>query len=194
MVICVQRERKSLHRTRKKLYLCRRNKKALTTDNRDRYSDFDALVGRHRRMIRAICLWHATGGAVECDDLVQEVLTSLWRYRHTLREGASPGEEKAWVRWHCRSVISHMRRRKQVETTRLDDDQLPATNVEDDHRATIAELATDLTAHEQQVLQMILDGYQTEEIAERLGIKTRSVAQTRWRIVQKMKLKNEKHE
>ncbi len=173
----------------KKLYLCRSIQNPDTTDNRDRYSDFDALVQRHRRMIRAICLWNATGGAVQCDDLVQEVLASLWHYRHRLRSDASPGEERAWVRLHCRSVISHFRRRKQVETIPLDEEMPLAAAESDDRRATIDELATGLTDHERQVLQLTLDGWSTDEIADELDVKNRTVVQIRWRIVQKMKEK-----
>lgn len=157
----------------------------------DRYSEFDALVTRHRRMIRAICLWHATGGAVECDDLVQEVLASLWRSRGRLRPGCSAGEEKAWVRLHCRSVVSHFYRKKRIATVSLEEGSLMTDELSEtaDRRETIEMLASDLTAHEREILQMTLEGYEADEIAERTGIKPRSVVQTRWRIVQKMKQK-----
>ena len=131
----------------KKLYLCRSIQNPDTTDNRDRYSDFDALVQRHRRMIRAICLWNATGG------------------------------------------VSHFRRRKQVETIPLDEEMPLAAAESDDRRATIDELATGLTDHERQVLQLTLDGWSTDEIADELDVKNRTVVQIRWRIVQKMKEK-----
>ncbi len=149
------------------------------------------MVQRHRRMIRAICLWHATGGAVECDDLVQEVLAALWHYRHRLREGATPEEERAWVRFHCRSVVQHQYRRKRVETVRLDEQMPLADAPQADARERIAELATDLTAHERKVMEMTLDGYEADDIARELGIKSRSVVQIRWRIVKKMKQKSQ---
>lgn len=157
----------------------------------DRYSEFDALVTRHRRMIRAICLWHATGGAVECDDLVQEVLLSLWRSRERLRPGCTAGEERAWVRLHCRSVISHFHRRKTLPTAQFDENHelTNLTGETADRQETLEMLTTDLTAHERQVLRMTLEGYKTDEIADTLDIKARSVVQTRWRIVQKMKQK-----
>ena len=158
--------------------------------NGDRYSEFDALVARHRRMIRAICLWHATGGAVECDDLVQEVLLSLWRSRHKLKPGCSAGEERAWVRYHCRSVISHFSRRKSLPTVPLDESLNIASPSADDNSETLQTLTADLTDHEREVLRMTLEGYEADEIADTLGIKARSVVQTRWRITQKMKKKS----
>ena len=41
-----------------------------------------------------------------------------------------------------------------------------------------------------EVLRMTLEGYEADEIADTLGIKARSVVQTRWRITQKMKKKS----
>ena len=143
-------------------------------------------------MIRAICLWHATGGAEQCDDLIQEVLLQLWTARDKLREGCSAEEEKAWVRWHCRSVISHYHRRRRLPTVPLDSAEEVAATQADEDRETIEALSTGLDERQRKVLQMILDGYRADEIAATLGVKKRSVVQMRWRIVQRMKEKTDK--
>lgn len=148
-------------------------------------------------MIRAFCLWHGGIGVMTCDDVMQEVLASLWRHRHDLRPGASDGEERVWIRFHCRSVASHLRRKKNIATVSLSSlsTRSPYTQESDDwcavdsanNRQTIEDLSSTLTPHERQVLQLMLDGYSNDEIAELLQIKPRSVTQTRWRIVKKMK-------
>ena len=47
--------------------------------------------------------------------------------------------------------------------------------------------ATTLTEYEHRVLDLILDGYTTAEIAATMGIKAASISQTRYRIIEKMK-------
>lgn len=138
-------------------------------------------------MIRAICLWHATGGAVECDDLMQDVLLQLWHSRDKLRKGCTAEEERAWVRLMCRSVVSHFHRKKRLTTVSLDESIPVAAPDQKDHRETIEMLSEGLNDHERHTLRMILDGYEADDIARELGIKKQSVTQLKWRIVQKMK-------
>ena len=58
-------------------------------DKKTRYDDFDCLMLRHQRLIRAMCWWHASGDATVCADLIQEVLLTLWRRRNRLRPDAN---------------------------------------------------------------------------------------------------------
>ena len=57
----------------------------------------------------------------------------------------------------------------------------------EDTRSLIAELATTLSDSEHRVLDLILNGFSTAEIAELLGVKAATISQTRSRIIEKMK-------
>ena len=157
----------------------------MPTDNA-RYDDFDRMVLRHRAFIRHLCWWQASGHNEECADLVQECLLALWHYRHTLRPDANEKQERLWVKYHCRSVFSHRNARPTIETTTLDEARTVAEeNI--DTRSLIAELATTLSDSEHRVLDLILNGFSTAEIAELLGVTAATISQTRYRIIEKMK-------
>jgi RNA polymerase sigma factor (sigma-70 family) len=155
-----------------------------TTNNR--YDDFDRLVQRHRSYIRRLCWWHASGRSEDCADLMQDCLAALWHFRHTLRPDASPAQERLWVKYHCRSVFSHRKRRWEPQFTPLDEDRLPAEEPPD-NRAVIEELACNLSDRERHILDLILDGYSRSEIAALLDLKAGTVTQIRFRIIEKMK-------
>ena len=87
----------------------------MTQKDTNRYDDFDSLVARHRKLIRGLCRWKAGGQAWLMSELIQEVTTQLWHYRHKLRPDATPGEEREWVRFHCRSVFAHSIRKRERE-------------------------------------------------------------------------------
>ena len=135
----------------------------------ERYNDFDGLMLRHKALIRRLCWWHSGGESALCSDLMQEVAIDLWHYRHTLRPDATEQQERLWVKYHCRSVFSHRRRRKKIDTVPLED------------------LATGLSPHEHQLLEMLLNGYGIGEIAEAMQIKASSASQLRLRVIGKMR-------
>lgn len=151
----------------------------------ERYDDFDRMVIRHKGYIRKLCWWYAGGDELVCTELVQAVLEQLWMYREKLREGASEWQERAWVKYHCRSVFSHRRRKKRHEMVSLEGCEVaePTNNL----RETLLDMADDLTKHEMEVLRLILDGYRPAEIAERMGVKAHSISQLRTRMIEKMR-------
>lgn len=57
----------------------------------------------------------------------------------------------------------------------------------------IQELAADLSSHEHELLNLILQGYNTSEMADMMGIKAASVSVERNRIIKKMRLRAEKN-
>ena len=70
----------------------------MTEGDKTRYTEFDALVERHRGLIRSLCWRSAAGDAALCADLMQETIGRLWHVRCSLRQGASEGEVREWVR------------------------------------------------------------------------------------------------
>lgn len=141
---------------------------------------------RHMGLIRGMCAWHATGGAVECADLVQDVLAQLWHYRDRLRQGATLLEERAWVRYHCRSVFSHRRRHGELPTVSLDE-EMAVADEHDTSGETLKAMAAVLNEREHELLELLLDGYSIAEIAKRLRMKERSVSMMKYRMIMKMR-------
>ncbi|MCR5588420.1 MAG: sigma-70 family RNA polymerase sigma factor [Bacteroidales bacterium] len=160
----------------------------MADNNKTRYTDFDALAARHQRLIRSLCWWYAGGKADQVADLIQDVLLSLWHYRHTLRTGATAVQERAWVRLHCRSVFEHQRRRPQVETVPMEE----ALHVAADDTAardTIDRLAADLSLLEHRVLELVLDGYTDGEIATAMKVSAAEARRMHAAVIEKMKQK-----
>ena len=156
--------------------------------DRNRYDDFDALVARHRKLIRGLCWWKAGGQAWLMSELMQEVTTQLWCYRHKLRPDATPGEEREWVRFHCRSVFAHSIRKgeREVEVVPLEEAALVASD-EGSHAELIDRLASNLTQQEHRVLELILDDYTDGEIALLLHIGENETGRLHAQVIDKMK-------
>ena len=160
----------------------------MTQRDTNRYDDFDALVARHRKLIRGLCWWKAGGKAWLMSELIQEVTTQLWHYRHKLHPDVTPGEEREWVRFHCRSVFAHRKRKgeREVEVVPIEE----AANVaaeEGNHTELIDRLAANLTLQEHRVLELILDGYTDGEIAFMLRIDENEVKRLHAQVIEKMK-------
>lgn len=160
----------------------------MTQKDRNRYDDFDAMVARHRKLIRGLCWWKAGGQAWLMSELIQEVTTQLWHYRHKLRPDATPGEERAWVRLHCRSVFAHSMRKgeREVEVVPLEEAALVAAD-EGSHAEIIDRLAANLTHQEHRVLELILDDYTDGEIASLLHIGEEEAKRLHNSVIKKMK-------
>lgn len=160
----------------------------MANNDTSRYINFDALMARHRGLIRNLCWWYAGGNAEHVADLIQDVLLSLWHYRHTLRPGATAAQERQWVRYHCRSVFEHQRRRPEVETVPLEESQheMAADTTAHD---TIDRLSVDLDEREHRVLELLLDGYTDGEIGEVLHLGTAEARRLHATVIEKMKKK-----
>ena len=160
----------------------------MTLKDINRYSDFDALVARHRKLIRGLCWWKAGGRPGMMSELMQEVTMQLWHYRHKLRPDATTGEEREWVRLHCRSVFEHMGRKeeREVEVVPLEEAAHVAAD-EGSHAEIIDRLAANLTQQEHYALELILDGYTDGEIAFLLHIEVDEARSLHDNVIEKMK-------
>ena len=160
----------------------------MTQKDTDRFDDFDSLVARHRKLIRGLCWWKAGGKAWLMSELIQEVTTQLWQYRHKLRPDATPVEEREWVRFHCRSVFAHSIRKgeREVEVVPLNEARHVAAD-EESHAELIDRLAINLTHQEHRVLELILDDYTDGEIACMLRIGEDDTNRLHAQVIKKMK-------
>jgi len=160
----------------------------MTLRDTNRYDDFDALVARHQKLIRGLCWWKAGGKAWLMSELIQEVTTQLWHYRNKLRPDATPGEEREWVRFHCRSVFAHLERKqdREVETVPLKEAAHVAAD-EGSHAELLDRLAANLTHQEHRVLELLLDDYTDGEIAFLLHIGENEAKRLHAQVIEKMK-------
>ena len=160
----------------------------MTQMDMNRYDAFDALVARHRRLIRGLCWWKAGGQAWLMSELMQEVTTQLWHYRHKLRPTASLNEEREWVRFHCRSVFAHLGRKQEQEVELVPLEEAGQVAYEDESHAELLDrLAINLTLQEHRVLQLILDGFTDGEIASMLHIGKAEAERFHDSVIEKMK-------
>ena len=157
---------------------------------------FDALADRHISTVRLMCWRRSYGNEATCDDLMQECLVSIWRRLPTLRADCTAREEKAWVRWCCRSVFSHLHRQHRLSVTGLTPDMTDTLASPADKggeaREIVETLAVGLTHRERNALALMIEGYSQKEIAAILGIRVDSMAKLKRRIVQKMQQRYEK--
>jgi hypothetical protein len=79
-----------------------------------------------------------------------------------LRPDAKPHEEKAWVEWQTRHVLSHSRKPRDMEHNlpELPDDD---TAAEAERRTLVADLMAQLQDEDRQLMQMRLEGYSADE-------------------------------
>ena len=155
----------------------------------DRYDTYTALLLRHRTQVWRMCWLRASGNWDRCCDLLQEVSIALWLNFDKLRPDATPGEERAWVRWQARSVFDSQRRHKTLHTVPIDDTMADALAASDSSATdeTIDEVLAVLGPDERRMVRLRLDGYCADEIADLLGMGRDAVYQRMHRAVVKMR-------
>ena len=113
----------------------------------------------------------------------------MWLHFDTLRPDATPGEERSWVYWQCRSSLDLQRRLQgplQQPLTALVVETLAADDSSQE-KEEIEHLMAVLSPDDQRLVRLHLEGYRAEEIAETLGL-TRDAVYQRWhRALQKMR-------
>ena len=163
-------------------------------DDMTKYDRFELLMEHHRGLIRKLCWWRSSGNESLCDDLVQDCYLAMWEHFDSLRPVAAKLQEAAWVAWQCRSVFSHHDREPGNAGTHIRIDRMMFNIADDDVRAprdvaeTLDELATLLTPDEQRLFALMRQDLTDIEIAERLGLKTRTVREHQRAIIEKLQL------
>ena len=153
----------------------------------NRHDAYTAMLGRHRHVIWAMCRDHAHGQWDDCCDLVQEVSLRLWLEFDRLRPGATPKEEREWVRWVARKVFYLEGRKRRLSTQPLGSEAaaVPASDEEMRLRESVEEMMASLSPEEQRLLRLKMEGYNADEIASVMGLKRDAVYQRMHRIVLK---------
>lgn len=133
--------------------------------------DFEDLVREHRGRIRQIARRFAANGAV--DDLVQDILTRLWR-----SYGSFKGDSKveSWIyRVALNAAMTHLSEAAKARTLHAAMSAQAAANVETlGGDASPADILRDfmsrLGAIDASILMMYMDGLTADEISGVVGI------------------------
>ena len=132
--------------------------------------DFEHLVREHGGRIRQIARRFAANGAV--DDLVQDILTRLWRSYASFR---GDSKVESWIyRVALNAAMTHLSEAAKARTLQAAMSARPATSVETPGSASPADILTDFLGRlgdiDASILMMYLDGLTAEEISGVLGI------------------------
>lgn len=163
----------------------------MAANDQPTHDQFHALILRHRDLIERLCMRRAAGDYHRCAELRQDCYISIWRHAASLRPDATPLQETLWVYWQCRSVFSRLRTlRRSLHFIPLDNAMANTIAAPDETTLHdyIDSLADILTPYERHALQLMAEGYNPDDMARELGIKTHSAVQLRYRI--KAKLRN----
>ena len=150
------------------------------------HDTFNRLFRTYGAIVWSMCKSSSHGDYERCRDLFQDVSVRLWLHIGDLRQDAMPHEEKAWVEWQTRHVLSHSRKPRDMEHNlpELPDDD---TAAEAERRTLVADLMAQLQDEDRQLMQMRLEGYSADEIAQATGLKRDAVYQRIHRIVARMR-------
>jgi RNA polymerase sigma factor (sigma-70 family) len=123
---------------------------------------FNRLFRTYGAIVWSMCKNASHDDYERCRDLFQDVSVRLWLHIGDLRPDAKPHEEKAWVEWQTRHVLSHSRKPRDMEHNlpELPDDD---TAAEAERRTLVADLMAQLQDEDRQLMQMRLEGYSADE-------------------------------
>ena len=147
---------------------------------------YTELLKRHRSLVWTLCWARAHGDYERCRDLVQEVSIAIWLHFNQLHPEASLHEERSWVRWLTRTTLDHLHRNQRPPMLALTEAMVETIGNTDNPSEDIESILSTLTADERKMIQLHMDGYRADEIAEVLGVSRNLVYQRMHRVRKKM--------
>ncbi len=81
----------------------------------DNIEIFNTTLSTYSALIWSMCRNAACGDSELCRDLFQEASIRLWQHISELDMNAKPYQQKAWVEWQVRHVLSHIRKPREME-------------------------------------------------------------------------------
>ena len=147
---------------------------------------YTELLRRHRKMIWRMCWLRSRGDYERCRDLVQEVSIAIWLHFNQLHPEASLHEERSWVRWLTRTTLDHLHRNQRPPMLALTEAMVETIGNTDNPSEDVESILSTLTVDERKMMQLHLDGYRADEIAEVLGLSRNVVYQRMHRVRRKI--------
>ena len=144
---------------------------------------FEGLLHRYRGMLFSVCRRFSRRG-LEVDDLLQEVSVALWRSHERLL--TMPKVQQAAFVWKIsrNAAIDVLRREKQTEPLPENYDR------EEEDRTLLRELHERialLDEPDRSIVNLQLEGFSYEEIAQRMDMTVKNVSVRLVRIKEKLK-------
>jgi len=138
--------------------------------------DFEHLVREHSGRIRQIGRRFAANGAV--DDLVQDILTRLWRSYASFR---GDSKVESWIyRVALNAAMTHLSEAAKMRTLQEAASAQPAATAETAGGASPADILSDFLSRlgdvDASILMMYMDGLTAEEISGVLGITSNAIS------------------
>ncbi len=147
------------------------------TPDTSRHDAYCAFMRRHRSTVWRVC-WHfARRGRgsrddrkAHAEDMAQEVWIVLWLKFDQLDLSASEARQRRWLEKLTETVILDLHRCQEPEPEPLSDKladtlAIPGLDLSD----TLFDLLVLLPPDEQQLMQLRFEGYDAQEIADRLA-------------------------
>ena len=155
----------------------------------ERNKAFTELLNRYRPLIWHMCWVRAKGNYERSRDLIQEVAIVLWLGFDSLRPNSTPREEWAWVRWMTRTTLDHLHRKKHLTELPLTPEMAEFLSATDSgcEKEELDHLMAYLSPDEQQMIRLQMEGYEGDEIAEKMGLSRDAVYQRMHRAVLKLR-------
>ena len=151
---------------------------------------YEAVVRRHARLIRRVCLLRSGGDMRLCEELEQEVSIGLWLHLDSYRPGK---EEAAWVYWRARKVIHDFYRHRLPSPTQLSR-EIADTLAEETCNAR--EQQEDIMAHlsdeDRRLLELRLESEGVGEMAAKLHSTTNAIYKRMRCVIEKARMINDK--
>ena len=144
---------------------------------------FEAMLHRYRGVIFSLCRNYSRRG-LDIDDLLQEVTLSLWHDRERLL--SLPAVPQAALIWKIarNKIIDCLRRVKETESLPEDFEQVG------EDRSLLQELHEQialLDEPDRSIVRLQLEGYNYQEIGDRVGMTEKNVSVRLVRIKEKLR-------
>lgn len=159
----------------------------------DTEQQFKTLLTQHEATIGYVCRLYSRGDSYHYAALYQEVALSLWRElaSHGLGRLQRSDKVAAWVyRIAVNAGINYCHSsagRQVAEPLAPADADSLLPSVEESPDECWDELVAALADDERRLLQLLLQGYSYDEIAQREGLSATAVGSRLWRIRRKLK-------
>lgn len=145
------------------------------------------LMRRHDKAIWRRCLRYTIGDASWAADLEQEVMLRIWQNLGTLTASPYSKAEKVWVMKVTESVLVNVTRGKHVTLDSLKAEVADSDDEIARKREVLEELGAYLPEQDKMLLDLLLAGYDNDDIARMLALTHDAVSVRVYRMVAKMR-------
>ena len=145
------------------------------------------LLLRNREQLLALCANACKGNVNEANDLLQDIMLSVWKLWDTVRADATDDEKDRWLMAKARTVRHDFLRHKRLRWSEYGN---CSDTIADEERQELGErideLLSCLNPDERELVELELKGYNKSEIAIAKDLKASTVRKRMERIYKKM--------